>query len=194
MSGKNMKNAIILHGAGSNSQGNWFPWLKNALEKRGYLVWVPDLPNSDIPMREAWLDTIFANKEWKFTSESIIIGHSAGATCILRLLEKLPDRVRIKKSILVAGPVELGTKQEYFQYKEDLVKDPFDWDKIKNSCDTFYFVHSDNDQYQCGIDQGKILHQHLGGKIVFRPGERHFNLESGIQYKKFPLLINLIEQ
>lgn len=187
-----MKNAIILHGAGNNSQGNWFPWLKKELEKKGYAVWVPDLPNSDIPMREAWLDTIFANKEWKFNSESVLIGHSAGATCILRLLEALPDGVRINKSILVAGPVKLGTKREYFPYKKDMVKDPFNWDKIRNFCNQFYFFHSDNDKYQCGIDQGKILQQHLGGELIFKPGQGHFNLEAGPQYKEFPELLEKI--
>src|SRR3990167_7235550 len=104
-----MKNALILHGAGNNSQGNWFPWLKKELEKKGYKVWVPDLPNSDVPDVDSWLATIFANKDWKFNKESIIIGHSAGSTCILRLFEKLPSDIKINKAILVAGVVGLGT-------------------------------------------------------------------------------------
>lgn len=188
-----MKNALILHGAANNSSGNWFPWLKEELEKKGYTVWVPDLPNSDRPKVTTWLRHVFSNQEWKFTDESVLVGHSAGATFILRLLEQLPQGVKIHKAVLVSGPVELGTKKEYFQYKEDLVKVPFNWNKIKNSCERFYFVHSDNDQYQCGIDQGKILHRHLGGEIVLKPGEKHFNLESGSQYKKFPLIVKLVE-
>lgn len=85
-----MKNVLILHGAGNNSKGNWFPWLKEEVEKKGNIAWVPDLPNSEHPDKKAWLDTIFLNKQWVFDSESIIVGHSAGATCILRVLEQLP--------------------------------------------------------------------------------------------------------
>lgn len=188
-----MKNALILHGAANNSRGNWFPWLEQVLKQKGYIVWVPDLPNSDKPKTNAWLKHISNNKDWKFTNETVIIGHSAGATFILRLLENLPKHVKINKAILVSGPVELGSKKEFFQYKKDLVKAPFHWKKIKESCDRFYFVHSDNDQYECGVDQGKILHQHLGGEIVFRPGERHFNLENGEHYREFPLIVQLVD-
>ena len=188
-----MKNALILHGAANNSHGNWFPWLKKVLETKGFAVWVPDLPHADKPTVAKWLHHIFSNKFWKFTNESVIIGHSAGATFILRLLEKLPVGVKISKAILVAGPAELGTKKEYFQYKENLVRDPFNWKKIKDSCNQFYFVHSDNDQYECGVDQGMIFHQHLNGELVFKPGERHFNLENGEHYKKFPLIVQLVD-
>lgn len=187
-----MKNALILHGAGNNSQGNWFPWLKTELEKTGYHVWSPDLPNSDTPKLKEWLQTIFLNKDWEFNDNSIIIGHSSGATLILRILEELPKNIKINKAILVAGPVQVGTKPEYSQYKEDLVKEPFNWGKIKNSCNKFYFIHSDNDKYQCGIDQGKIMQKNLGGELIIKQGEGHFNLEVNTKYKEFPYLLTLI--
>lgn len=187
-----MKNALILHGAGNNSQGNWFPWLKTGLEKSGYKVWTPDLPNSEIPNLKAWSKVIFENKGWRFDSESIIIGHSAGATFILRILEKLPPGTKIQKAVLVSGPVQLGTKSEYFPYKRDLVKDPFNWGKIKSSCGKFYLFYSDDDPYQCGIDQGKIIHEYLGGNLYLKQGQGHFNLEQGPQYKQFPELLEKI--
>lgn len=189
-----MKNALILHGAGNNSQGNWFPWLKRELEKNGYSAWVPNLPNSDVPDQSDWLKVILGNRDWKFNTDSVIVGHSAGATLILRLLERLPRGIRINKAILVAGPVQLGTKRQYFPYKRDLLKDPFNWEKIKSSCDKFYFFYSDNDKYECGIDQGNIIHQHLGGKLILRLGQGHFNLEQGPQYKQFPELLEKILQ
>jgi len=187
-----MKNALILHGAGNNSQGNWFPWLKEELEKQGYQVWSPDLPDSNVPMRDKWLGMIFGNKDWEFNEETIIIGHSAGATCILRILEQLPEGVIINKAILVGGVVELGTIADFFPYKRDMVTAPFDWEKIKRSAKEFTFIASDNDPYQCGIDQAKIMESHLGGKVILKEGQGHFNLEIGPQYKQFPLLLTLI--
>jgi hypothetical protein len=187
-----MKNALILHGAGNNSQGNWFPWLKSKLEKRGYKVWSPDLPNSDEPNQELWLKTIFSNNKWQFNEESVVIGHSAGATLILRILEKLPQGAQIKKAVLVAGVVQLGTKPEFFPYKRSLVEKPFNWQKIKKSTRELYFIHSDNDPYLCGADQGNIMQEHLGGKLIVKPGEGHFNLEKGQQYKQFSLILDLL--
>lgn len=93
----------------------------------------------------------------------------------------------------MAGVVELGTKPELFQYKRSLVKKPFNWQKIKKSVQKLYFICSDNDQYQCGADQGKIMQKYLGGELVVKPGEGHFNLEKGEKYKQFPLLLRLIK-
>lgn len=189
-----MKNALILHGAGNNSQGNWFPWLKNKLEDKGYKVWSPDLPNSDVPNLADWLETIFSNKDWIFDKESVIISHSAGATFILRILEKLPDNIKIRKAILVAGTANMGTIPDYFQYKREMITPPFDWKKIKNSCKKFYFVHSDNDKYQCGEENGKIFQKNLGGELIIKHGQGHFNLEVSPSYKKFPMLLEIIEK
>jgi len=187
-----MKNALILHGAGNNHTGNWFPWLKHELSDNNYDVWVPDLPNSEKPNREAWLKTIYGNKKWIFTNKSIIVGHSAGATLILRILETLPIETIIHKAVLVAGPATIGTNPKIFPYKESLVKGSFNWDKIKKSCQKFYFFCSDNDQYQCDVSQSKIFQKHLGGELLFRKGEAHFNLEKGPQYKEFPELLEKI--
>jgi len=186
------KNALILHGAGNNSLGNWFPWLKKVLEKKGLKVWLPDLPNSDSPDPAVWTKFILSDKDWAFNKHSIMIGHSAGATLILRLLENLPDDTKILKAILVAGYVELGTLPQYFRYKKKMVKGSFNWKKIKKSCEEFVFIHSDNDKYQCGQEQGKIMQKNLGGKLVIKPGQGHFNLEAGEKYRQFPELLEYI--
>lgn len=187
-----MKNVLILHGAGNNSQGNWFPWLKTELEKKGYHVWVPDLPNSNNPVKKDWLETILSNSDWKFGKDSIIIGHSSGATLILRILERLPENIKIDKAILVACPVDKGKIEKYWIYKEDVTKDPFNWGKIKKSCNEFVFIASDNDPYDCGERHAKVMHQNLGGKLIIKNGQGHFNLEVNPPYKEFPFLLTLI--
>lgn len=187
-----MKNALILHGADNNSQGNWFPWLKAELEKKGYTVWAPDLPNSGTPLLNDWLETIFSNHDWDWNEETIIIGHSAGATLALRILEKLPLGIKINKTIMVAPYANRGTKPEYFHYKDGLLENPFVWGKIKNTCKHFYFIASNNDPYQCGTDQSAIFHKALGGELIIKPGQGHFNLEKSEEYKQFPFLLKLI--
>src|SRR3989344_3246460 len=151
-----MKNALILHGAGNNSQGNWFPWLKGELEKKGYKVLSPDLPNADIPKLEDWLEAV--NKtEFEFNEESVLIGHSSGATLILRILENLPENTSVRTAILVAAPLDKGSIPQIFKLKESVTKDPFNFEKIKKSAQKFYLIYSDNDPYDCGERHGKIL-------------------------------------
>lgn len=186
-----MKNALILHGAENDSSENWFPWLKKELEQKGYKVWVPDLPNSEAPVLKDWLRVIFGNG-WVFDEDSIIIGHSAGATLILRILEKLPKDIKINKAILVAGFIFLGKYPEYFKYKENILKNPFDFQKIKESCNKFYFIHSDNDKYDCGVENGEIMKDKLGGELVVMSGEGHFSLGSSKKYTTFPKLLEYI--
>jgi predicted alpha/beta hydrolase family esterase len=187
-----MKNAIIFHGGGNNSKGNWFPWLKKQLEDNSFNVWSPDMPNSDIPNLEDWSQVILNNNDWVFNKDSIMVGHSAGATFILRILEQIPDGIQIHKAILVAPVYNLGTIPDFFKYKRSMVQQPFNWEKIKKTCKKFYFYCSDNDPYQCGVDQSKIFYKHLGGELNIRKGEGHFNLEKSPQYKQFPELLEKI--
>ena len=50
-----MKNVVILHGTGETKDSFWFPWLTAELERRGYRVSLPALPNADHPNIKNWL-------------------------------------------------------------------------------------------------------------------------------------------
>lgn len=188
-----MKNALILHGAGNNSSGNWFPWLKKQLKKKGFKVWVPDLPDSNHPIQRDWLETIFSNSNWEFNESSVLIGHSSGATLILRILEKLPENMQIKKAVLVAGPLDKGSIKKFWQYKEDLTKSPFNWKKIKSSVTELVLFYSENDPYDCGIRHGEEICRQTGGRLIFKKGQGHFNLEASKKYNQFPELLRFID-
>ena len=84
-----MKNVIILHAMEDSPNDHWYPWLKSQLEQKGYKVWVPQLPNTNNPQLTNWVPFIMSKGE--FTSETVIIGHSAGASVILAILEELKD-------------------------------------------------------------------------------------------------------
>jgi len=184
-----MKNALILHGIFNNSQGNWFPWLKQSLEQKGYKVFVPDLINSDKPNTKKSWDYII--QKWKFYNDSIIIGHSSGGAMALGFLQKLPKNLVIKKAILVSSFKDVLNDQ-YSNNRKGLFEEPFDWQKIKNSAKEIILIHSLDDPY-VKPEQAYYIQKKLGCKIYMEKHEGHFNLEKGVQYKKFPLLLKLIE-
>lgn len=183
-----MKNALILHDHKGSSKANWYSWLQKELEQQGYTVWVPDMPNAHLPTITEWKEHILANKEFVFGKETVVIGHGAGATFILGLLESLPRTVQIPKAILVAAFMEEGERKDLQAYKKGLLKG-FDWKKIQKSCRRFYFIASDNDIYLCGDDQAQILQDRLGGEVVILSGAGHV---TGVSYRQFPEVLKYI--
>ncbi|MEK7550686.1 MAG: alpha/beta hydrolase [Patescibacteria group bacterium] len=183
-----MKNALILHGTANNHNGNWFPWLKNELENKGYKVWVPDLPIPNTPNAKLNTNFILTNKDWNFDGESLIIGHSSGAVEILNLLQHFPKDVCVKKCIFVAVFKDnLG--EEMFN---GLFEEVFNFQLIKKHSKQFIFIHSDDDPY-CPLSHAEYLSKKLNAKLIVKKGQGHFNLEKGSQYKKFPFLLDLVD-
>lgn len=184
-----MTNVLILHGTDATPNSNWFMWLKGRLIGRGYRVWLPQLPDSEAPDAAAYTKFLLSNKDFKFSDETILIGHSSGAVEILNLLQHLPKTTRVKAAILVSA------------FKDDLEMDelsglfvePFDFEKIKQHCGKFIFIHSDNDPY-CPLEDAKYLASQTNGEVVVFEEQGHFNTEVGPEYMKFPELIQFIDE
>lgn len=180
-----MKNALILHGTNANSKENWFPWLKQELEKDGYKVWVPDLPHADKPNIERYNDFVFP--KWKFDKDSIIIGHSSGAVAILGLLQEMPEPISIDRAFLVAGFFgDLG-----WEPLREIGKFNFNWKKIKQRAKKFILIHSDDDPY-VQMEYGHKLRDFLGAELIILPGHKHFSVEDSPVFNQFPELLEKI--
>lgn len=181
-----MKNALIIHGVGGYPEENWFMWLKEKLERKGYKVWLPQLPNCDRP------DVDLHNKfllsgEFDFNNETILIGHSSGAVETLSLLDNLPYGKKIKKAILVAGFIDNLNREAL----DGLFIHKFNYDNIKSKVDEIVLVHSDDDPY-VPLEHGKFLKKVLNAKLIIKKGQKHFSIGSfGKKYKEFPLILEL---
>ena len=57
------KKAILVNGWEGDQDNNWFPWLKQELINRGYEVVAPQLPDSDHPKLEPWVNTLTKRSE-----------------------------------------------------------------------------------------------------------------------------------
>ncbi len=180
-----MKNALILHGTNATSEDNWFPWLQQQLEERGWKVWVPDLPNADKPSMKRYNKFILSNEGWVFDQNSVIIGHSSGAVEILGLLQALPKETVIDTCIFVGV------------FKGDLGWEPLQelWDvdvryeEIRRKAKQFVFLHSNDDPY-CPLDHAKDLSNKLGGELIIKEGAQHFSIDpGGPQFKRLPSVL-----
>lgn len=184
-----MKKAIIIHGTEGHPKENWFPWLKEKLEERGYEVTVPQFPSPPVVAARIseWFD-VLNTLDYKFDKETIVIGHSLGGVFTLRLLEKLSAPV--KAAFLTGTPI--GVKP-ILNYDRDVAFSGFDfnWDKIKANAKHFEVFQSDDDPY-VDLGNGEELASHVGVKLNFIPNAGHFNKKAG--YTKFFHLLEKIDE
>jgi predicted alpha/beta hydrolase family esterase len=184
-----MKNAIILHGTDGSPEHNWFPWLKDKLESKGYNVWTPLLPENHTPNRRLYNDFLLSSG-WDFT-DSIVIGHSSGAISVMNLLmdERCP---KVKLAIMVSawkGGVPLRYEQSNKQFVNLFPPDGFNFELIKQKAHKIEFLHSSNDPY-CPLEQAKYLADRLGAGLTVVQNGEHL----GSNYKQLPELWRILEE
>lgn len=174
-----MKNVLILHAKGASPGHYWYPWLKNNLEEKGIRVNIPELPNDENAKLEDWIN--FVLEDVDIDSDTILIGHSAGGPLILSILERVKQKVR--QAVIVSGFISNGP----------MLQDSYNWGEIKNNCNDFIFINSDNDPWGCDDKQGRTMLDNIGGTLIIRKGEGHMGSEKFNQpYKEFPFLLRLI--
>jgi len=180
--------AFIIHGTFGHPQENWFPWLKEELEKLGFEVFVPAFPTPEGQSLESWMrafEEFLPKVDW----ETIFVAHSIGPAFVLSVLERLEKPV--KACFFVSGFVGSLGKREFDEFNDDIAKREFDWSKIRKNCGRFFLFHSDNDPY-VPVEKARNLGRLLGARPIIVKGAGHFNEKAG--YKEFPLLLEKIRE
>jgi len=49
------KRVYIVHGWGGSPKNDWVPWAKKELEKSGFLVYTPKMPDTENPKINVWV-------------------------------------------------------------------------------------------------------------------------------------------
>ena len=162
-----MKRVLIIHGWESNSREHWFWAEKERLEKLGYEVIVPDMPDTLHPKKEDWVKTI---EDFNPDKDSILIGHSLGGVAILRYLEMANKK--IGKCIFIATPIKnLGPGYDGI---ENFLKSSFNWEKIREKAEKLVVFNQTEDP-AVPLKHGKDLASFINAELVIVEGNDHFD-------------------
>ena len=169
-----MKRAFLIHCWEGTPEKGWYPWLKDNLDKRGFEVTVPSMPDTETPKMDAWLKHL-ANVVGEPDKECYFVGHSLGCITILRYLETFEEGQEIGGAVLVAGFSDnLG-----FNELDTFFTKPLDWEVIKSRCRGFIAIHSDNDPY-VPLKHGDIFKEELVAEVIIKHGMKHFSGHEGV--------------
>lgn len=148
-------NVTILHGYGVTPEKMWFPWIHRELERRGYAVNVPHLPDSLRPDYRKWraAASVLA-RNWD--EGTLVIGHSVGGAFALRLIER-EAKSRIAGLVMVASPITaIVNVKPYVRF----FAQPIDWERIRKAAKQVAVIHAKNDplvSYDHAIRYGEAL-------------------------------------
>lgn len=173
----------LFHGTGSTPRSNWLPWLRDALEARGHRVIVPAFPTPDGQTVAEWMTVL--SQYPPPDQQSVLIGHSAGATFALRVLERVTTPVR--GAVLVAGVTDV-MGNDFDPLLADFLAGGFDWPAIRQNGGELHVFHSSDDPY-VPLRQAETMVAHTAAVAHFVATAGHFSSSSG--YREFPELLEL---
>ncbi|MBT4174807.1 serine hydrolase family protein [archaeon] len=183
-----MKRAILVHGWEGDPKNHWFPWLIDELEKKGFRIYAPRMPDPENPLVDIWVDYLKGEVEF-LDKDTYFIGHSIGCQTIMRMLEKMDGEVG---GVVFVAPFfnlpNLETKEEK-EIAEPWLTRPIDFDKIKEKTSKIVCLFSDNDP-DVPLSDSELFKERLGAEIVVEKGKGHFCKEDGVT--ELPIVLDKI--
>jgi len=170
-----VKKVIVVHRWDGSPSADWYPWLKEEVEKKNIQVFIPEIPDPSKPKIEKWVS--FLKKEIKdIDEETFFVGHSIGCQTIMRYLETVEEKTKIGGVLFVAGFFTLNkleTEEEKTIAKPWLER-PINTEKVKKRVKQIRAIFSDNDPF-VPVSNAKQFQEKLGAKTLIEKKQGHFN-------------------
>ena len=179
-----MEKYIIIHGSFGSKDGNWFPWLKNKLEKDNKDVVVPQMPvgvgNQNF---ENWSKVL---NEFNINENTTIIAHSIAPIFVCKYL--ITNKIKVKKLVFVCGFNNyLGIDSDFDAVNEPMFTENIE--DIKEYCNNIICYYSDNDPYVKFEVEKSFADTVSNEQYVIKNGG-HINAESG--YTEFEEILKVL--
>ena len=181
-----MKRIYLIHGWSDDPNGSCLPWLKTELEKMGYQVFAPLMPEPDNPVIDKWVGKL-AEVVGKPDRDTYFVGHSIGGQTILRYLDsyRFGPQEKVGGALFIAGWFDLKNleDEETEGIAKPWIKTLINLDKVKTVLPKSTLIISDNDPFDC-FEKNVEKFKEINSKIVIMPGAGHISTEDG--FDKLP--------
>jgi len=179
--------AFIIHGRLGYPEEAWLPWLKLELEKKGYEVALPAMPDPARPMIREWIGFI-SKLVGEPDEKTVMAGHSLGCQAVLRYLETVGASGKsVRRTVLVAGSYPTGMPIDEARERADGNDAMLPWfsvgvdaTKVRKAAGTCTVILSDDDPYIPLERAISSYEANLRAKIVVEHGKGHFNEDDGL--------------
>jgi len=161
-----MKKVFILHGFESSPLDGWRPWLLDELQRKGIYGSALAMPDPSAPILHEWIAELDRQITMDQSDEIYLVGHSLGATTILRYLESDRAKMNIAGAVLVSGPCEPVGEPKI----DDFLKALFRFDIIKEKIGKVSIIHGDNDRLVPLAHAHKLSKELEGELIIIQNG------------------------
>ena len=176
-----MNKIYIVHCWEGTKDDGWYPWLDKELSNNGNLVYRFNMPNTENPIIEEWVE--FLDKQVKeLDQNTFFVGHSIGCQTILRYLEG-KDITKIGGIVLVAPWLELlpeaVSDEESYSTAKPWLTTPIDFDKVKKFTNNITCIFSDDD-YFVPITEKDKFEYFLDAKTLVVHNKGHISSEDNV--------------
>jgi uncharacterized protein len=172
------KRVFIVHGWDDSPDKHWLPWLKKELEKRGFEVIAPQMPNPAVPRIEAWVEHL-REVVGKPDKNTYFVGHSIACQTIMRYLQAIDKK--IGGVIFVAGFIHLKGLETEDEWKmaKPWLETPINFPRIRKVADNVVAIFSDNDKFVY-VEDSEIFRKELNAKVLIEHDKGHFTKRDGV--------------
>ena len=180
---------VLLHGTNGYPENNWFPMLKEELEQQGHQVFAPKLPvGLGDQSLDNWCAAIREQLPWEFDENTVLIGHSCGATYMLSILNQ-KRKMPLRASIFVSGFAHDLNNPDFTEYIKTFVDLDFDWQRIRQNAGQIAVFAGTGDPY-VPLTEAKNLAKNLCVDLNLTKDGGHFCDDTGTE--KYPELVEEI--
>lgn len=172
------KRVFIVHGWDFNPEMNWYPWLAAELKKRGFSVYVLEMPNTSEPEINAWVSHL-EKAVGKLDEQTFFIGHSIGCQTIMRFLES--QKEKCAGALFVAGWFALDNleSEEVAEIAKPWLTKPINYERVINNLGKLAVLLSSNDPYNKLKENKNIFEEKLKAKVKIIENKGHFTQDDG---------------